>query len=436
MNRINRRSFMKRATAVAAGVVGSPYIVPSSVFGAAAPSNRIAMGFIGVGGQGTGNMKNLIRYDDCQGVAVCDVVDSHKERARNEVNKKYGNKDCKVFGDFRKLLAMKDIDAVTVCTPDHWHGLISIAAAKAGKDIYCEKPLVNNIAEGKALVKTVKRYGRVLQTGSHERSREGARFACELVRNGRIGKLQSMVVNLPCTQSHHLTIINDRAEHQPMPVPAGLDWDMWMGPTPNVPFTEGRYTPLGWRFILDYGGGEMSDRGAHVIDLAQLGNNSDKTTPVEYIARGTRPKSKLYNAFFDYDFECKYADGMTIKGTHDEPRGIKYIGDEGWVFVHIHGGHLEASKPSLLKEKIGHDEILLGRSPGHHRNFLNCVKTREEPMAPYYVGHNTATICHLLTISMQLGGARLKWDPKREVITNNDQANNMISRPMRSPWRL
>jgi len=434
MTKLNRRAFLKTSAACAGSFV-LPTIVPGTVFGANAPSNRIVMASIGTSGQGQGNMKNLLQQPDCHIVAVCDVDAKHRQKGANIINTHYDNSDCVQTNDFKDVMARDDIDAVCISTPDHWHGLITLAAARAGKDIYCEKPLVNTIAEGKAVYETVKRFGRVLQTGSHERSRAKARYACELVQNGRIGKLHTMVVNLPCTQGHHLAVLNDKDTHPVIPVPAQLDWDRWLGPAPKVPYTV-KGSHFSWRFIMDYGGGEMTDRGAHVIDIGQLGNNTDHTTPIEYWAKGELPNSTLFNTYFNFKFECVYANGVKMIGTSDEPRGIKFVGDEGWIFVHIHGGHLEASRPSLLKETFRPNEIHLGRTLNHHRNFLDCVKTREDTMAPVHVGHHSAVICHLLNISMQLDGARLKWDPKTETVLNHAMAQRMLTRTMRSPWHI
>jgi hypothetical protein len=437
MKRIHRREFARRASAAAAGVLGFPTIVSASSLGmngAVAPSQRIVMASIGVGGQGLFNMRAFMAEPDVQLVAVCDVDRAHLEKARDLVNEKYENRDCAVYNDFRELLAKKKLDAVAVCTPDHWHGLISIAAARAGLDIYCEKPLTNTIAEGRVLFDTVNRYGRVLQTGSHERSRPNARYACELVRNGRIGKLHTIRVNMPCNDRHHLQILNDTSLHPPMPVPEVLDYDLWLGHTPAVPYTEKRCHVL-WRFILDYGGGEMTDRGAHIIDLGQLGNGTDDTTPIEYEAKGEVPPSDLYNTFFNYTFECKYANGVTLIGTTAEPRGLRFEGTDGWIFIHVHGGNLEAEPQSLLKEVVGPNEIQLGRSPGHHRDFLNAMKTRQKPTAPAEVGHHSGTICHLLNIAM-LTGRKLRWDPRKEQILDDQTAHAMLNRPMRGPWHL
>ena len=336
---------------------------------------------------------------------------------------------CEVYTDFRELLARQDIDAVVVCTPDHWHALVSVAAAQAGKDIYCEKPLANTVAEGRAICEAVKRYGRVLQTGSHERSNASVRFACELVRNGRIGKLHTIRVNMPLDA--HLAPIPTQPV---MPVPAGLDWDRWQGPAPARPYTT-KGSHFWWRFILDYGGGEMTDRGAHIIDLAQLGLGMDASGAVEIAGRGWRPENGLFDTFMRYDFEMVYANGVKLLGQTVAPRGIRFEGTDGWVFIHIHGGRLEAQPASLLRETIGPDEIHLGRTPGHHDNFLHAVRRRCEPFAPAEVGQRTASLCHLTNMAMLLE-RRLRWDPQAEHVIGDDEANRMLARPMREPWCL
>jgi len=424
---ISRRGFLKQAAAV----VALPNIVRGSVLGlngATAPSNKIVFGAIGVGGQGTGNMNRFLRDPEAQMVAVCDVDKAHSDRALDLVNKFHKDEGCVAYKDFRELLARDDIDAVTVCPPDHWHAVISVAAAKAGKDIYCEKPLANTVAEGRAVAEAVKRYNVVLQTGSHERSRSSARFGCELVRNGRIGKLHTIRVNLPKDS------YGPEGLHPAMPVPDGFDYDFWLGPCPREAYTKVR-CHFYFRYILDYSGGEMTDRGAHVMDFAHLAMGLDDSGPVEVWGKGEFPREGLFNTATAYHFEFNYANGVHLIGTSNEPRGIKFEGTDGWVFIHIHGGRLEADPPSLLDEVIGPDEIRLGRSPGHHRDFLNAVKSRGTPMAPAEVGHRTATICHLANIAM-LTGRKLKWDPVTEQVTNDEAANRMCWRPMRSPWRV
>ncbi len=435
-NPITRRRFLRRAAGIT-GAIAVPYFVPASALGLAgkaAPSDRIVMGLIGTGGQGRGLLGGFLGQPDVQVVSVCDVDAGHLAQARDMVNQKYGNKDCQTFADFRKLLENADIDAVCVATPDHWHALATVAAANAKKDIYCEKPLVNSVAEGRAICNAVSANQRVLQTGSHERSGGSARYGCELVRNGRIGKLHTIRINLPCSDNHHQQVRALTEVPPTMPVPAGFDYDFWLGHTALLPYTE-RRCHFFWRFILAYGGGEMTDRGAHVIDIAQLGNGTDDTGPVEISATGVQSKTSLYDAFFDYKFENVFANGVRMIGSTDDPRGLKFEGSDGWIFVEIHGGKLSASKPELLQEKIGDKEIQLGRSPGHQRNFLDSVKSRQQPVASAEIGHRTASICHLNNIAMKLG-RKLKWDPAKEQFAGDDEANRLLAPTMRSPWHL
>ncbi|GMU20216.1 MAG: dehydrogenase [Phycisphaerae bacterium] len=435
--RATRRSFLKRAAAASAGAVGFPYIVPSSALGLAdsvAPSNRIVMGTIGTGGQGRGNMLRLMNFPEVQMVAVCDVDKSHREQAREEVNRKSSDSDCKAFNDFRELLAIKDIDAVIVGTPDHWHALASVAALDAGKDVYCEKPLANSVGEGRAIAEAAKRNQRILQTGSQERSGQ-ARKNCEFVLNGRIGKVHTIEINLPCDDGHHRQILEmNKQEHPEMPIPKGFDYDFWLGHTPEVPYTEKR-CHFFWRFNLAYGGGEMTDRGAHVIDIAQLGNATDDTGPIEYRARGKRSEKALFNAFMEYEFENLYANGVRMIGRSAGQRGVKFIGDEGWLFIKIHGGGADASKPSILEPLPDDAPVQLGRTPSHHHNFIEAVKSRRQPFAHAEIGHRTASICHLNNIAM-ITGRPFKYDPVKERILDDNEADALLTPKMRSPWHL
>ncbi|HOB76155.1 MAG TPA: Gfo/Idh/MocA family oxidoreductase [Phycisphaerae bacterium] len=440
--RSTRRQFLK-STAVTGTAIGFPYLVSSSALGQAgsvAPSERIVMGVIGTGGQGLGNMNRLMGFKEVQMVAVCDVDGGRREAAREQVNKKYGNTDCKAYADFRVLLDRKDIDAVIVATPDHWHALISVAAANAGKDIYCEKPLANSVGEGRAIVEAVKRNQRILQTGTQERSGP-ARQACELVRNGRIGKIHTIEINLPCDDPHHREIMGVNDLPQPeAPVPEDLDYDFWLGHTPKVPYRPWPKSPgqtrchFYWRFILTYGGGEMTDRGAHVIDIAQLGNDTDNTGPVEFRAKGKRSEKGLYNAFMEYEFENVYANGVRMIGRSGGDRGLKFIGDEGWLFIKIHGGQATASKPSIL-EPLKNPRVDLGRTTSHHHNFVEAVKTRKQPFATAEIGHRTGSICHLNNIAM-ITGRPFKWDPVKERIEGDEEAAAMLTPKMRPPWHL
>jgi len=442
---MNRRDFLKNTVRTGAVFAGIPYLVPGSALGkdgTTPASERIVMGCIGVGGQGTYNLKAFLGAAEdvwyaankpqlaasaVQVVAVSDVDAKHAQDAVRLVNQQYNNHDCAAYNDFRDLLARDDIDAVTVCTPDHWHALITIAAARARKDIYCEKPLANTVAEGRAVCQAVERYGCVLQTGSHERSNHSVRFACELVRNGRIGKVHTVRVNLPVEHS----VIPPQPT---MPVPKGFDYDMWLGSTQQVPYTQKRCHGT-FRYIMDYSGGEMTDRGAHILDLAQLGLGTDATGPVEIYAQGEQPRNSLFDTFVKFRFECLYPGPVRLIGESKPPRGIRFEGTDGWIFIYIHGGRLEANPESLLKDPIRPDEIHLERTPGHHQNFLECVRTRRQPFAPAETGHRTASICHLVNIAL-LTGQKLAWNPLIERFTNSDLANRLLSRPMRSPWRL
>ena len=432
-----RRKFLRQASTGAAALIAAPYFVPARVLGAEGatpPSDRIVMGVIGTGGMGKANLDMFMSERDVQMVAACDVDARHLAEGVEKVNAKYDNLDCKAYSDFRELLAREDIDAVAVVTPDHWHALASIAAARAGKDIYCEKPLANSVGEGRAICEAVRENGRILQTGSHERSTPSVRQACELVRNGRLGKIHTVRINLPTDESHHRRAMKLTDVPPPMPVPEGFDYDFWLGHTPEVPYTEKR-CHFGWRFILAYGGGEMTDRGAHIIDIAQLALGMDETGPVEYRGRGAASSTSLFDAFFNFEFENTYANGVKMIGTSKHgPRGVGFEGDQGKLFVHVHGGKLEAEPTSLLEEPIGAGEIQLGRTPGHRRNFLDCLRTREAPLATAEIGHRTATICHLNNIAFRLGRP-LTWDPVAEK-TDDDQANDMLTPKMREPWSL
>ncbi|MHC4995150.1 MAG: Gfo/Idh/MocA family protein, partial [Planctomycetota bacterium] len=301
---VDRRTFVKgtAGTALAGGV--APMFIPGTALGldgSIAPSNRTVIAHIGVGGRGSGLMRNFIGEEIIQTAAVCDVDSQRRDKAAGFVDEHYTKtkprtdfKGTKTYHDYREMLDDPDVDAVVVAIPDHWHALVTCHAAQAGKDIYCEKPLTLTVAEGRRVVDTVKRLGRVLQVGSHERSRSNARYACELVQNGRIGKLHTIHINMPVTHGP--------IPPQPkMPVPPHLDWNTWLGPAPWAEYTEKR-SHFSFRYILDYSGGEMTDRGAHVMDIAQLGNGTDHTTPVEVEGTGWRPTDGLFNTFMKFDF--------------------------------------------------------------------------------------------------------------------------------------
>jgi len=418
---ISRRTFLK-GSAAAFGTAAFPFIVSSSVFGEAAPSNRIAIGCIGTGGMGMSNLKGFKAKRDAEVVAVCDVDSAHRQRAQREA----GISEASAYNDFREVLARDDIDAVVVSTPDHWHIPISIAAVKAGKDVYCEKPLSLTIAEGRLLADAVKRYGRVFQTGSQQRSNTRFRFGCELVRNGRIGKVHTVHVGIPG---------NNRTcgpTWVPETVPEGLDYNFWLGPTPWEPYVKLRchYT---FRFILDYSGGQVTNWGAHHLDIAQWGLGMDSSGPVEVIGRGEFPRTGLFTTATKVYFECIYENGARLICQTNDKTGITFQGAEGWIYVNR--GEIEAEPKSLLESVIRPDEQHLYRSNDHKQNFLDCVKTRREPIASAQTGHRSATVCHLGNIAMLIG-RKLKWNPQSERFIGDFQANQMLSRPMLNGWGI
>ena len=440
-----RRDFLKSAAGLGAAAsvgaaFGFPTIVPSSALGldgAIAPSNRLAIGVVGTGGRGVGDMHEFMEEPEVVVVALADVDQHHLPEAVHGVKSRYGDDhDVKTYHDFRELCNRKDIDIVQITTPDHWHAIAAVTALNSGKDVYCEKPLGNSIFESRAIVNAVNRNNRVLQVGSQERSNPRCRHACELVLNGRIGKLKTIRVHLPTNEPHHQQVRRVRTVPRPEAIPHGFDYDFWLGHTHQAPYTHWR-THFFWRFILDYGSGEMGDRGAHVIDIAQMGNGTDETGPIEVFGHGVQNKASLYNAFFDMNFTYKYANGVTLIGDAKEPRGIRFEGDPGkWIFVHIHGGDLEASNRKILEEEVGENEIRLGRTPNHKRNFLDAVKARRQPFASAEIGHRTATVCHLANIAM-LTGRKLQWDPRAERITNDQPLNKYLDGIVpyfRPPW--
>ncbi|MHC4541333.1 MAG: Gfo/Idh/MocA family protein, partial [Planctomycetota bacterium] len=394
--------------------------------GRAAPSERIVMGAIGVGGQGTRHVGGgiwvqgggFLSKPQVQFVAVCDVNARNRENARNIVNKHYGNSGCAEYNDFRQLVAREDIDAVLVATPDHWHVLTSIAAVKAGMDVYCEKPLSLTIRQARELADAVKRYGRIFQTGTQQRSWREFRFACELVRNGYIGEVKSITVNVGGPPAWSCDAPGE-------PEPNWLDWNMWLGPAPWRAYTS-KIAPGGWMGYRDYSGGEMTNWGAHMFDVAQWAMGADESGPVQIIPPDGKDTKVL---------TYKYANGtmmMRDKIGREVP-GVLFTGTEGKI--EVSRDHLVTWPDSLLRQKFKPDEIHLYQSKNHPDNFLECVRTRERPASDAEVGCRSVTVCHLGNIAYWLKRP-LRWDPKEEKFVNDPEADRMKSRPMRAPWRL
>ena len=428
MKAYSRRRLLKSALAAAA----FPYLVPGSAFGA---NERVTMAIIGTGGRGRHLARQFTKLSEVRVVAACDVDARERKKCLDETHRQYGDADCRAYADFRDVMARSDIDAVTVATPDHWHALISIAAARAGKHVFCEKPLANSIGESKALRDAVRASGVVLQTGSCERSRDSARYCCEVVRNGFIGKLHTMLIHLPTDQGHHENVRRQSALPAAAEAPPELNYDFWLGHTPKIPYYPGLH-PGSWRFHLNFGCGEMSDRGAHVIDIAQLGNNADQTGPVSIEAKGWDDQHGLYNAPMSFEFENVYANGVKmVGGTTRKPRGVRFEGDEGWIFLRIHEGTLEASDDKLLKLDPGAFTVKLGRTASHEQNFVDAIKRGVTPFADVEIGHRSCTACLVNMMAMRLK-RKLTWDPVRETFVGDDEASRLMLPVMRAPWRI
>jgi predicted dehydrogenase len=389
----------------------------------AGPNDQIVMAAIGVGGQGTGIMNWAKKKPGVKFVAVCDVDSEHRKNGAKEVGS-----DCHEYKDFRELLAKENLDAVTIGTVDHWHALTSIAAMKAGCDVYCEKPLSLTIEEGKAMVKAARKYDRVFQTGSQQRSDERYRLACELVRNGRIGKVHTVEAR-----------IGDNPTGGPFktsPVPEALDWDFWKGPTADVPYITQR-CHYEFRWWYEYSGGKLTDWGAHHNDIAQWALGMDGSGPVSVTASGTKPSDKpdCYNCHPHFAVTYTYANGTHLVTSSDGENGNRFIGDNGWIFVNRE--RIEASDKALLDEPLHGEAVRLYVSNDHMGNFIDGIRTRKRPICDVEVGYRSVTVCHLGAIALRLG-IPLDWDPKAErfVGPRADKGNAMISREMRSPWRL
>lgn len=406
------------------------------------------MGFIGTGNEGTGDLKRFLKDERVQVLAVCDVNRESmgywngsiggREPARRIVDEQYASqrasgtaRGCDAHNDFRDLLAREDIDAVEIATPDHWHAIPVIAACRAGKEIYCQKPLSLTIVEGRAMSDAVRKHKRIFQTGSQQRSDSHFRRACELVRNGRIGKLRTVRCGLPGGR-HDIGKTGERKK--PEPVPEGFDYDFWLGPAPDAPYAPAR-CHVNFRWIYDYSGGQVTDWGGHHPDCAQWGMGMDHTGPIAIRnAQGVYPPDELWNTATDFYFEAHYADGVTLIISNKERGGVTWEGTDGWVWADR--GRHEASSEEILQSEIGPDEIHLRASDNHYRHFIDCVISREEPVAPVEAAHRSITVCHLGNIAMRLGRETLRWDPDTERILDDSEASAMLQRSYRAPWTL
>jgi predicted dehydrogenase len=448
MSKLSRRSVL------AAGIA-FPTIVPATVLGQNAPSNRINIGVIGVGRIARGHdMVETFKYDDAQILAVCDVDSKRLALGKQLVDETYAKKfgrpwdSARTYGDYHELLAAKDLDAVIIATPDHQHAILAVHAVKAGKDVYLQKPASLTIAEGRTMADAVAATGRILQIGSQQRSDKPwpqFRRACELVRNGRIGQLKHVEVGLPGDPS------GPEAPRQP--IPANLNYDAWLGSTPEAYYTEMRVHPQdsfdrpGWLRCEQFTAGMITGWGAHHVDTAHWGMDMEHSGPVEIWGSAEFPKSGLWNVHGKFLTHARYANGVTMDISGDFPNGVKFIGTEGWIFVARDAPvtssdpsfgqkptpSLAASNPKILDSVIGPKEIHLRRSEEQHGDWLDSIKSRKPPAATAEVGHRACSTCLLHHAAMKTG-RHLKWDPKAERFIGDGEANAMISRPQRKPY--
>jgi predicted dehydrogenase len=439
--------------AASAMAAGFPAIVPASVLGAASPGNRINIGAIGTGRiSRVHDLPGLWKHDSARIMAVCDLDSRRADDAVALVNGHYSKASGKpytgvtAYTRYRELLANKDVDAVVISTPDHWHALIAIEAVEAGKDVYLQKPASLTIAEGRALSNAVHKSGRIFQIGSQQRSSPQFRYAAELVRNGRIGELQTVYVGLPGDPSGK--------EEPVMPVPKGFDYDTWLGSTPVVPYTENRVHPRegygrpGWLRCEQFGAGMITGWGAHHLDSAHWAMDTEHTGPIEVWGSAEFPTSGLWDVHGSFRAEALYANGVKMIVSGEFPNGIKFEGTDGWIFV-SRGNEavtasdpasrlkdnqaLAANDPSIITSVIGPDEIHLYESTDHHGNWLDCIRSRRQPIAPVEVAHRACSACLLHHIAMK-AGRKLFWDPLKERFRNDDVANALLSRPQRPPY--
>ncbi|MBH53156.1 MAG: dehydrogenase [Opitutaceae bacterium] len=443
----SRRRFLQ---ATASAVVG-PMIAPTSILGGSrtAPSNRITMGVIGVGSMGMGNLQNLLRESDVQVVAVCDVHDRHyrdlkpgegtpfgREPAQARVEKHYAEtenvpsfKGCDTYNDFRELCTRDDIDAVVVATPDHWHAVCTLEALRNGKDVYCEKPVTHLFAEGQAICREVERRGAIVQIGSQQRSKTRFRVPVESVLNGHLGKIQMVEVGLPTGPSQPRTEPSEASDP-----PTGLDYDLWCGPSEKLPYIFARHHRF-WRMHYAYGGGQIMDWIGHHNDIAHWSLGLDVSGPEEVEAvNWTFPETEIYNTPVNYEIRCRYAGGISISISNRHDPGIRWKGENGWMYVDRRA--IDASKKEWILESFDRGPIKLYPSNNHLRNFLDCIRTRKDCIAPAEIGHRSITPGHLGLVS-QMVGRSLHWNPQTETIMGDLEAEKLLKKvDYRKPWRL
>ena len=424
-NKINRRDFLKTAV-----IYGVPTVISASALGRdnnVAPSKRVTLAAIGTGNRCKVVLGHFMTFKEVQCLAVCDAQRERLDAAKAQVDAHYGNNDCVAYRDFREILARDDIDAVLIATGDRMHATASILAAKAGKDIYSEKPMSLTIEEGRAVAETMKRYGTVYQCGHQRRSVDSYQFQVEVAQSGMIGKVHTVIA-----QVWENPILKPQT---PQPVPDGFDYNMWLGPTPYHPFILQRVQ--GWNYFWDTGGGALIGMGCHYTDIAQWGLDKDDTGPIDYDGTGVFAEDNFSDMPISGRVICTYADGLKLilqsKGKFAE-RFIRFVGTEGWIQVDDDTNVVTAEPKSILKHR-GISSRSWARTEDHIRNFLDCIKSRRETICSPEKSHRATTVAHIANICLRLGRS-VKWDPQLEKFTDDAQANAMISRAMRPPWRL
>lgn len=440
---LTRRRFLRGVLTVAT----VPTLAPCSILGrgAEAPSERLTLGCIGLGIQGAGNMKTFLGHPEVRVVGVCDVHETQLRKGREAVNAFYGNQDCAAYRDFRELLARPDLDAIQITTPDHWHPLIGLEAARRGKAMYYEKPMGWSFRAAQAVRKAVHESKVAFQFGTQQRSGGNFRFACELIRNHKIGKLQTILVGVPGSVSS--------SPLQPVePVPPELDYELWLGPAPVKPYCYPRCRPYTakegwsvWYSISDYCLGMIGNWGVHHLDIAQWGNDTELSGPVEVQGTAEFPQGMLTDCCVGWQIENRYANGVTLVHMDDATskrhplqknghgHGVLFLGSEGWV--HVDRSGMDAQPKSLLQLKLGPNDLPLFKSDNHHGNFIDAVKRRAQPAASIDNAVRTEALCQLQLIAGTLR-RKLRWDPLKEDFVGDAEASAMLDRPMRTPWRL
>ena len=430
---LNRRQFLTR-TLTTGAVLGLPGWMPGSVSAQDVPVsaiNRITLGCIGVGGMGTDNMQKFLGLPDCQVVAVCDTYEDRRQRAKGIVDAQYGDSGCAMYADFREVLARDDIDAVMIAVQDHWHALIATAAAKAGKDMYCEKPLGVSVEESRCIRDAVRKNNRVFQTGTWQRSVDKFQYACTLARNGYVGTIHTIEVATegPTYRPKYTGTM------EPQPIPDGFDWNMWRGPAPEKPYNPGRVAWPDWYLIYDYCTGFISNWGVHHLDIANWGCPRIGSEPFELECSATYRNEGFTDNVDSWKSTFTYADNLKMLFTDNiqQKSGCRFIGDEGWI--HVDRSGIWAGPESLLTVQFKDSDIQLTDSTNHGDNLLQCIRSRKDPVSDVDAAHKASCLGMLADIAARLE-QKLKWDPVTERFTDNDEANAMLKRPMHNGWSL